>query len=148
MAEIVTSPAEQAKWKQLHALALATYQAQQRAIALRRAGNEGAAFGQVQTVQTLRGLMGTKVAEIQTMTQDDLSPFDRIVLQVGDWVVAFLQALPATVAAIPNALVEGLGLIARKAGTEAGKALLPVAIGAIAVLLLAERSSTVRRLVR
>lgn len=151
MAEIVTSPAEQAKWKQLHALALSIYQAQQRANQFQAAGDLSNAAGEVGTVQTLRGLFDRKADEIRMMTGSVLTDADDFILSVGEWVQDFVRAIPGATAAIPSAIIDGLAKIAGRAGASVGLAALPwaaIALGVVGLLLVAEKSSTVRRLVK
>lgn len=151
MAEIATVPGEQAKWKQLHAIALSIYQAQQRANKNLADGNVTQAQREAQVVLTLRGLFQRKAAEIRALVPGlDLSWVDRMTLATGEWVTAVLQALPGALAAIPNAFVDGLGRIAANAGNQAGKAILPwglIVVGLVGLLFFFERTRTSRRFV-
>lgn len=86
----------------------------------------------------------------QTVNQNALHGVDASILAIGTWANQVLQALPSTIAAVPNALVDSL----RNIGTNAGKDLAQVLVvpallllGAIAIARQAERTRAGRALV-
>ena len=151
MADIASVPGEQAKWRQLHALALSIYQAQQRANQHLASGNLAQAQREASVVLTLRTLFAVKAREIQALVPGmDLSWLDRMVVATGEWVAAVLQALPGALAAIPNAFLDGAALIALRAGENTAKAAVPwalIVVGLVGLLLLIEKTRTSRRFV-
>ena len=77
-----------------------------------------------------------------------LSAFDNAILAVGDWAQATLNALPGAIAAVPDAIVNGLGKIVQNAGGAAFVASVPflaLAAAGVGLLLFAEKSRTVRK---
>lgn len=126
----------------LHGLAVAIYQAQQRAhtnpaVEIQNVRNLLAQFQ-----DTARRFLAASEAADPT----ELGAIDRFVLATGHWIEGSIRALPGAVSAIPRALVDAVG------GTAWGvvRNLLPfVAIGAVLFwgLQSAERTRTYRRYV-
>jgi len=91
-----------------------------------------------------------RAAAAQRTAQDPyaLSVFDNAILAVGDWASGVLSWLPTAIAAVPNAVIDGLTKVVQNTGKDAAAALLPfgaIAVGLVGLLLLAEKSHTVRR---
>jgi hypothetical protein len=87
----------------------------------------------------------------QTKDLASLNLLEQAVLDIGAWAQGVLNALPTALAAIPNALIDALGKVASNAGGAALSAALPWAAlvaGGIGLLLLSEKSRTVRRALR
>lgn len=126
----------------LHGLAVAIYDAQQRArtnpaVELQNVRN---LLEQFQVVRQ-RFL---QVSEAADPTQ--LGVVDRFILAVGEWIERSAQALPQAVSAIPRALVDAIG----QTGWVAVKAVVPflvIGFGLLYFVMQAERSRTVRRYV-
>lgn len=138
-------------YSQLHAVALAIYQAQRRAESAKAAGALDLARSEVENVTNLRRSFQDVNAkfhaamEVQDPTAADA--VDRIILATGTWVEGFMQALPGGLAAVPNAVLDAAGIIGMRAGVNALAISVPlVGLGLLALWLLAraEKSPTVR----
>lgn len=69
---------------------------------------------------------------------------------LADWAQGMIQAIPETIAAVPNAVVDGLGNIASHGGQVAFGAILPwLAVGGAVLVFLkyAEKSRTFNKVV-
>jgi len=146
---------DQALLRQLHALALAIYQAQQDIRAAQGRGDASYARARLLDLQRLRDLFQQTAAQFHSNDMELMSGIDRFILAAGTWIEQSMASLPGTLAAIPNAVIDGVGLIGRKVGEQGGTILLGASVPILLVggmlvwfLLQAEKSRTVRRLVR
>jgi hypothetical protein len=146
---------ERVLYQQLHALAVAIYQVQQRITAEIAAGDLRTAAGELDALQELRRLFGDVAARFRAVGAANdpltLGAVDRFILAAGQYLESAVNALPGAIVAIPGAILEGIGRLAAKAGWELGRVLIPVTIvslGIVGILLAAEKSRIVRRAVR
>jgi hypothetical protein len=146
---------ERAIYQQLHALALAIYQMQQRITAEIAAGDLSTAAAEVRQLQELRALFGALAAQFRAEGAANdpltLTAVDRFIVATGSYLEAVVNAVPGAIVAIPGAILEGIARLAAKAGWELGRVFIPVALvalGIVAVLLTAEKSRIVRRVAR
>jgi len=150
-----TSSSDPRFWySQLHALALAIYQAQRRAEAAKASGALDLARAEVSNVVNLRrsfqDVNGKFQAAMEVNDPTAMTAVDNIVLKTGTWVERFMDALPGALAAIPNAVLDSAGIIGARAGMNALAISLPlVGLGVLALWFLsrAEKSATVRKVV-
>lgn len=146
---------DQVLLRQLHALAQSIYQAQQDIRAAQQRGDTSYAQARLVDLRRLRDLFQQKAAAFHSNDVELMGGIDRFILAAGTWIEQSMASLPGAIAAIPNAIVDGVGLIGRKVGEQGGSVLLGASVPVILVggmlvwfLLQAERSRTVRRLVR
>ncbi len=92
--EIVSTPREVEIQKQLHALAVAIYQAKQR-------NDKADAAALLVRFQALAN-------ELASYNTTDLTPFDNFVLATGQWIETSVDAIPRALAALPAAVGGGL----------------------------------------
>lgn len=147
----VTDGTDQVLLRQLHALALSLYQAQQDVRAAQGRGDVAYATKRLEDVQRLRDLFQQTAAQFRSNDPELLTAMDRFILATANWIDQSLGALPNAVAAIPNAVVDGIGKMGVKLGMTAFQVSIPLlALGGLALwfLLRAEKSRIVRRLVR
>jgi hypothetical protein len=92
---------DQVMLQQLHALAVAIYQAQQDAKAAQERGDIQYATNRIQEVARLRDQF--QVLAHQFVGVDALGGVDAFILKTGTWVEQSMKALPGALAAIPSA---------------------------------------------
>jgi len=146
----VSDATDQVLLQRLHALALSLYQAQQDVRNAQARGDIGYAGKRLEDVQRLRDLFQQTAAQFQSNDADLLGAVDQFILAAGTWIEQSVGHLPDAVAAIPNAIVEGIGKMGAKLGTTALQVAVPfLVLGGLALWFLsyAEKSRTVRRLV-
>ena len=80
--------------QQMHAIAIAIYQAKQR-------GDKADAANLLVKFQQLAD-------EFRARGTSDMTPFDNFVLATGDWIQTSVDALPAAIAALPTGIGKGL----------------------------------------
>ena len=148
LGELATDP--QALYKQLHALALSMYQVKQRIQGHEAAGHVELVRAELKTLVYLRDLFADTARRFEATGNDEgLNIAEQVLLSSGTYIDSVLKALPGAVIAIPSAFIQATGQLLTKAGGIALGAALPwglLAVGAVALLLYAERSSTVRML--
>lgn len=81
-------------------------------------------------------------AETQQMYQ--LTGLDRVINDMAAWAESVLAYLPRAIAAIPNAILQGLGDIAKTGGEVVTGALVPWLIGGALVLAFVKQAETSR----
>lgn len=141
--------------QQLHALALQIVQ--QRNIAngiLSNVSNAdaevdfGALDAALQRIVSLQQQFRAVAAQRTAQDPYALGAFDSAILAIGNWAQSTLDAIPAGIAAVPNAVVNGLAKIVQNAGGAALGAAVPfglLAAAGVGLLLFAEKSRTVRK---
>lgn len=142
----------------LHNLAIAIYQAQEGYRAAMAAGDTTRAGQWLQSAQALRDTFQDVAAQFTANNPYALGTFDRWFLATGTWISEAGAALAAgvgTVATIPrsilNEVVDTIGGTAQRAAWHGLAALIPVFLVAGAAIYLlreAEKSGTVRRVVK
>ena len=146
----VTDGTDQVLLRQLHALALSLYQAQQDVRAAQARGDAGYAAKRLEDVQRLRDLFQQTATQFRSNDAELLGAVDRFILAAGNWIEQSVGHLPGAVAAIPNAILDGIGKMGERMGTTALKVAVPfLVLGGLVLWFLsyAEKSRTVRRLV-
>lgn len=106
------STTDQDLLKQLHALAVSIYAAQQEAVQLSRSGQPELARKRVLDVSALRDQFQA-VAEAfrkNDPSGTQLSWIESGLLSLGTWIEQSLAALPGAIAALPKAIGEGLAM--------------------------------------
>lgn len=147
MSDTATVPGEQQLWQQLHTIAAGIYNARQAALQAQAAGDTATYQQMLDQLSSLKDQFADQVDQIRTVTAGsvDLSLWDQAILELGDWITQSYQALPGALAAIPKAFIDAAGQTAKNAGIMLGLPLAAIVVGAIALLLFAEKSKTVRR---
>ena len=134
---------DQVQIRQLHALAMAIYQAQQDVKAAQARGDVAYVQARIQDVERLRDAFQVKAAQFQSGDADVLGAIAGFLAGVALWL---LQPL----AALPSGILDGVTRLGVKAGVSAVSVALPLV--ALAGLLLwvvsrAEKSRTYRKYV-
>lgn len=133
-------------YQQLHALAVSMYQVKQRIAQHQAAGHTDLARAELATLEQL-GQLFRDVALRFKGNAEALNIAERLLLSVGTYAEQVLAALPRAVTAIPKAFLDAVGDLLAHAGGKALGAAIPwgvLGVGLVALLLYAERSSTVR----
>jgi len=141
---------DQILMRQLHAIALTIYQAQQDILAAQARGDTAYVRARLQDLQRMRGFFETTAAQLRGNDPLALSSVERFILAAGTWIDNSVRALPGAIAAIPNALISAIGDIGSHAGSSLLGAALPwLAVGALVLFAVtkAERTRTYRRYV-
>ncbi len=102
----------------------------------------------LQSIVNLKGQLVIASDAFKAAHPSDLTPFDNAILAVGDWANQVLSYLPNAIAAIPKAILDGLGNIAKDAGNSLLDASLPwLVLGGIGLFALTkvEKTRTYRK---
>lgn len=145
----VPGASDRALLTELHALALSIYQATQDVLAAQARGDVSYVQARIQDVRRLRDIFATTSAQFTAKDPYALGAIDRFILGTGTWIEQSLRALPGAIAALPIALVDGLGRVAGSAGVSVLGGILPwVGLGLVVIWLVgkAEKTGTGRRL--
>jgi hypothetical protein len=136
--------------RQLHAIALTIYQAQQDILAAQARGDTAYVQARLQDLQRMRTLFERTAAEYRGNEPLVLSGIEQFIASAGTWIDNSIKALPGAIAAVPNAILDALEKFLSRAGQDAFKALLPwLVVGAIVLFALkqAEKTRTYRKVV-
>lgn len=145
----VPGATDRALLTELHALALSIYQATQDVLAAQVRGDFDYVQRRTQDVRRLRDIFQATSQQFTASDPYALGAIDRFILGTGTWIEQAVRALPGAIAALPIALVDGLGRVAGKAGWTVLGVSVPVillALAAIYVVTQAEKTGTGRRL--
>lgn len=145
----VPGATDRALLTELHALALTIYQATQDVLAAQARGDVVYVQRRIQDVERMRGIFQATSEQFAGNDSYALGAIDRFILGTGTWVAAALRALPGAIAALPIAIVQGVGKVAGVTGAVTFGALLPwVGAGLLVIWLVtkAEKTGTGRRL--
>lgn len=124
--------------RQLHGLAIAIYQAQQRA-----AQNPGVEVTNVRNLLAQFQVVARRFLEAsEGADPTKLGALDRFVLATGTWIEQSVQVLPRALSAIPRAFVDAIGESTGAVGWATLRALVPFAL--LGVLLFAGARGAVR----
>lgn len=141
---------DQALLRQLHATALAIYQAQRDVLAADARGDMPYVSARLVDLQRMRDLFVDTAARFRANDPEALTAMDQVILSVGTWIQEAVDAAPGAIAALPNIFLDAVGKIGVKAGTTAIAISLPlIGLGLLVLWLVgrAERTRTYRKVV-